>query len=336
MNMTSSPRAFCSASAAAPLPSALLRRVAAMKPSKSPSSARPSTASSLARRRRGADRYLGSQAAAATASKKAGSYYDGDRDGDPRRAGLRAPAAAAPTCSTASCWSARCTTKSSTSMPRPSNRMHTGRPTSGTIIYPSIGSIVAHERGAAGDGVPAYVLIGYPERHPRPRLPRLEARLRLSDRHRKPARPASSRAADITADRQARREELLAKVRERLLSPTGRRCARRAIRRRRSAKRCAWPARNSSASSSSTRSRRSLRDAYGGEFGQRCLLARRLVESGVRFIEVSHNLNFLNGTGWDTHNEGMLQQHELIHELDTALSALRDRPGTASGCSTRR
>src|SRR5207244_3973633 len=45
----------------------------------------------------------------------------------------------------------------------------------------------------------------------------------------------------------------------------------------------------------------SLRQRYGGEFGQRCLLARRLVESGVRFVEVSHNLNFLNGTGWDTH-----------------------------------
>src|SRR5688572_16339277 len=40
------------------------------------------------------------------------------------------------------------------------NRMHTGRPTSGTVVYPSIGSIVAHQRGAAGEGVPAYVLIG--------------------------------------------------------------------------------------------------------------------------------------------------------------------------------
>ena len=72
----------------------------------------------------------------------------------------------------------------------------------------------------------------------------------------------------------------------------------------------------------------SLRDAYGGEFGQRCLLARRLVESGVRFIEVSHNLNFLNGTGWDVHNDGILQQHALIQELDKALATLVHRPGT--------
>ena len=66
----------------------------------------------------------------------------------------------------------------------------------------------------------------------------------------------------------------------------------------------------------------SLRESYGGEFGQRCLLARRLVESGVRFVEVSHNLNFLNGTGWDVHNEGILNQHLLIDELDRALASL--------------
>ncbi|MDZ4290253.1 MAG: DUF1501 domain-containing protein, partial [Prosthecobacter sp.] len=65
-----------------------------------------------------------------------------------------------------------------------------------------------------------------------------------------------------------------------------------------------------------------LRESYGGEFGQRCLLSRRLVQAGVRFIEVSHNLNFINGTGWDIHNEGWEQQHILIRELDTALSAL--------------
>ena len=65
-----------------------------------------------------------------------------------------------------------------------------------------------------------------------------------------------------------------------------------------------------------------LRASYGGEFGQRCLLARRLVERGVRFIEVSHNLNFINGTGWDVHNGGIKQQHGLIGDLDSAVAAL--------------
>src|SRR5690606_11419782 len=68
----------------------------------------------------------------------------------------------------------------------------------------------------------------------------------------------------------------------------------------------------------------SLRSTYGDEFGQRCLLARRLVQSGVRFVEVSFNLNFINGTGWDTHNDGQLNQHILIDQLDQALAALVD------------
>ena len=37
---------------------------------------------------------------------------------------------------------------------------------------------------------------------------------------------------------------------------------------------------------------------------------------------MSHNLNFLNGTGWDVHNEGIDNQHLLIRELDGALSGL--------------
>lgn len=40
----------------------------------------------------------------------------------------------------------------------------------------------------------------------------------------------------------------------------------------------------------------SLRDAYGHhKFGQSCLLARRLIESGVSFVEIVHR-------GWDDHN----------------------------------
>jgi hypothetical protein len=65
-----------------------------------------------------------------------------------------------------------------------------------------------------------------------------------------------------------------------------------------------------------------LRNRYGDEFGQRCLLARRLIERGVRFIEVAHNLNFVNGTGWDVHNEGIRNQHLLVQELDRAMATL--------------
>ena len=71
-----------------------------------------------------------------------------------------------------------------------------------------------------------------------------------------------------------------------------------------------------------TREPAALRERYGSEFGQRLLLARRLVQAGTRFVEVTSNLNFKNGTGWDTHNEGQLKQHLLIDALDEGLSVL--------------
>jgi uncharacterized protein (DUF1501 family) len=47
-----------------------------------------------------------------------------------------------------------------------------------------------------------------------------------------------------------------------------------------------------------------------------------LVQRGVRFIEVSFNLNFINGTGWDTHLGGQKNQHLLIQDLDRSVSNL--------------
>ena len=59
-----------------------------------------------------------------------------------------------------------------------------------------------------------------------------------------------------------------------------------------------------------------LRSAYGKEaFGQGCLLARRLVERGVRFFEVSLG-------GWDTHNANFVRVPELCDTLDRALASL--------------
>lgn len=200
------------------------------------------------------------------------------------------------------------------------NRMHTGRPTSGSIVYPSIGSIVVEQRGAAGDRVPAYVLIGYPNVTRGPGfLGAKHGYIYLTDTESGPA--GLSRALEITANRQSRREELLAKVRQSYLD-----------RHELDAFLKQYDATVAEALRLSgpefgrifqlADEPASLRDAYGGEFGQRCLLSRRLVEAGVRFIEVSHNLNFLNGTGWDVHNDGILQQHALIQELDQALAAL--------------
>jgi hypothetical protein len=66
-----------------------------------------------------------------------------------------------------------------------------------------------------------------------------------------------------------------------------------------------------------------VREAYGsGRFGQGCLMARRLIERGVPFIEVA-----LQGTGngvfgWDTHANNFSRVKELSQELDNGWAML--------------
>ncbi|MCA9040139.1 MAG: DUF1501 domain-containing protein [Planctomycetaceae bacterium] len=200
------------------------------------------------------------------------------------------------------------------------NRVHTGRKTSGTIVYPSVGSIVAHQRGAAGDGVPAYVLMGYPNVTRGPGfLGTRYGYLYLTETKTGPK--GISRPKELSQQRNQRREQLLTAVREGYLN---RHKADQLITDYdavvEQAQAMAGP--QFARIFEIDREPADLRNKYGGEFGQRCLLARRLLESGVRFVEVSHNLNFLNGAGWDVHNKTIEDQYKLIEELDIALSSL--------------
>ena len=74
-----------------------------------------------------------------------------------------------------------------------------------------------------------------------------------------------------------------------------------------------------------------LRDAYGrNTFGQGCLLARRLVERGVAFVEVSLNsAQGAQGLGWDTHQRNFNSVKSLSEVLDpgwaTLMTDLKDR-----------
>ncbi|QDT40240.1 hypothetical protein Pan241w_02960 [Gimesia alba] len=200
------------------------------------------------------------------------------------------------------------------------NRMHTGRPTTGTITYPSVGSVVAHKRGAASEHAPAYVLIGYPNVTRGPGFLGSKAGyVYLTDTNAGPS--GFTRSSRVNQSRQDRRERLLAKMRaEYRQKSVGGQTIQDYDQSVAEALRLSGPEFMKVFQLGNEKS--DLRNAYGGEFGQRCLLSRRLIQSGVRFIEVSHNLNFVNGTGWDTHNDGQLNQHLLIKELDSALSAL--------------
>lgn len=69
------------------------------------------------------------------------------------------------------------------------------------------------------------------------------------------------------------------------------------------------------------------REMYGdNNFGQGCLLARRLVETGVRYVEVQLG-------GWDMHNDVFGNLEDKAMQLDTGLAALLsdlDRRGMLS------
>ncbi len=60
----------------------------------------------------------------------------------------------------------------------------------------------------------------------------------------------------------------------------------------------------------------SVRTSYGeNQLGQACLLARRLVESGIRFVEVNYG-------GWDMHQDLYTRLDDNASTLDNALSSL--------------
>ena len=60
----------------------------------------------------------------------------------------------------------------------------------------------------------------------------------------------------------------------------------------------------------------SVQQEYGeGAFAASCLLARRLIESGVSFVEVVMN-------GWDTHQDNFTQVEKLAGQVDRPFAAL--------------
>ena len=69
-------------------------------------------------------------------------------------------------------------------------------------------------------------------------------------------------------------------------------------------------------------------------FANNCLLARRLVERGVRFVQLYHR-------GWDHHGTSkgddiVNRLPKLCREVDQATAALVTRPRSSAACSTTR
>jgi hypothetical protein len=66
---------------------------------------------------------------------------------------------------------------------------------------------------------------------------------------------------------------------------------------------------------------RKVRDRYGPtQFGEQCLIARRLVEAGVPFVRVAR-------AWWDSHGQNFETHQEMVPELDHVMATLIDDLG---------
>src|SRR5262249_9360074 len=214
---------------------------------------------------------------------------------------------------------------------------HTGYPSRGPIRYPSIGSIVAKELGSDDAALPNFVSVApfrvfnaaaHGPGFLRPRYPPLAVGEPTFGPHQ--AAGDADRALQvedlsfpggISAERFDARWELAASLQRDFAAERPDPAARghqtaydRAAKLMRSAAAKALKLDDEP---------EKLRDAYGRNvFGQGCLLARRLIESGVPFVEVS--LGGAGGVGWDTHVDNFERLKQLSGTLDAGWSALMD------------
>ncbi|MFO1066559.1 MAG: DUF1501 domain-containing protein [Pirellulales bacterium] len=207
----------------------------------------------------------------------------------------------------------------------------TGYTPQGAIQFPAIGSLVAHELDVAPRDIPSYVHIGG-----RPAItgggflgPKF-APFVVGGRDRRGADQAgvaNLRVADLAMheglapDRQNRRLDLLAELGSTANHASDSAVANAIESATDAALRLMRP--EAAAAFDLEQEPRFLRERYGTtNFGQGCLMARRLVERGVRFVEVSLD-------GWDTHADNFERVKTLSQELDrgfaTLLQDLRER-----------
>jgi uncharacterized protein (DUF1501 family) len=187
--------------------------------------------------------------------------------------------------------------------------LHTSYPPSGGIVHPGFGSLVAQEIGDADFDLPHFVSISGQSVGPS-FLGVRYAPFVITD----PNQTPDNLALPVSKDRLTRRLELMKEL-EVPLARTGAaplvkdhqtlydQTAQMALSPR-------TRAFNLAQESDRTR------DQYGrSAFGQGCLMARRLIEAGVTFVEVQSG-------GWDTHGNELPALKKLIPPVDQGTSAL--------------
>lgn len=191
--------------------------------------------------------------------------------------------------------------------------MHTSFGLRSTIKHPGLGAWLSFFQGAGNPALPPYVYLGNDSRHPGAGFfPRKHGPLMMSNPEGglQNVRPPKG----VTDDRFALRRDIAKSLDAEFMATHQQRNVKAysdmyddAIRLMRSDDLVAFDL---------TKEPQELRNAYGKDtFGQGCLLARRLVEHGVRFVEVSFG-------SWDTHVANFINTPRLCDTLDVALSTL--------------
>jgi uncharacterized protein (DUF1501 family) len=195
---------------------------------------------------------------------------------------------------------------------RATYQMHTGYVPAGSVKFPTLGSIVAKELGAAGFDLPHFVSIGGREGVGSGFLGMSVAPFVVNDPQRMPTNVELPRG--VSAPRFARRLNLLKDL-EQDFSDAG-------AAQRVSDHQAIYAGAAQMVLSPRLKAfdlgdeKEEIRDRYGrNAFGQGCLLARRLVEAGVTFVEVGSN-------GWDTHDDNFNRVQRLSGIVDPAFAAL--------------
>ena len=188
--------------------------------------------------------------------------------------------------------------------------MHTGYAPDPNIEHPSYGSVIAHEMAAKTPQleIPPFVAVGGTPTGPG-FLGMAFAPFSVDSNGR-----VRNLEMDVPAWRLMQRMQLLDSVERRFIDRTrasaGREHAK-IIKRTR-----ALMTSQQMAAFKLDRESQATRERYGeSAFGRGCLMARRLVEQGVPFIEVDLG-------GWDTHANNFDRLQTKLPEMDKAMSAL--------------
>jgi uncharacterized protein (DUF1501 family) len=196
---------------------------------------------------------------------------------------------------------------------RATYQLHTGYIPAASVKYPTLGSIVASEIGTPGFDLPHFVSIGNRnESIGSGFLGMNMAPFLVANPSQMPANAELPRT--ISASRFNRRMELLGQLEQDFAQAGG------------GARVEDHQALYTNASQmvlsprlkafDINQEKDPIRDRYGrNAFGQGCLLARRLVETGVTFVEVTAN-------GWDTHDDNFNRTKSLSETVDPAFAAL--------------